>query len=160
MANPSTPNIKYTIEITEGQIIEATHNLKICKLGLAGHKLDIDLMPVTLGSFDVIVGLDWLSKNRAEIICRDKIVRLPLPSGEIISVQGEKSGAVVGIISFIKAQKRLCKEVFPEDLPGLPPNRQVEFMIDLTLGAGPIAREPYRLAPSELQELSTQLQEL
>nr|GFA54439.1 putative reverse transcriptase domain-containing protein [Tanacetum cinerariifolium] len=51
-------------------------------------------------------------------------------------------------------------EVFPEDLPGLPPTRQVEFQIDLVPGAAPIARAPYRLAPAEMQELSTQLQEL
>ncbi|GJZ18137.1 putative reverse transcriptase domain-containing protein [Tanacetum coccineum] len=51
-------------------------------------------------------------------------------------------------------------EVFPEDLPGLPPVRQVEFQIDLIPGATPIARAPYRLAPSEMQELSNQLQEL
>ncbi|GJU61673.1 hypothetical protein Tco_1243508 [Tanacetum coccineum] len=51
-------------------------------------------------------------------------------------------------------------EVFPEDLPGLPPTRQVEFQIDLVPGAAPVARAPYRLAPTELQELSTQLQEL
>ncbi|GKG03479.1 hypothetical protein Tco_0311115, partial [Tanacetum coccineum] len=51
-------------------------------------------------------------------------------------------------------------EVFPEDLPGLPPTRQVEFQIDLVPGAAPVARAPYRLAPAEMQELSTQLQEL
>ncbi|GJV73895.1 hypothetical protein Tco_1493890 [Tanacetum coccineum] len=51
-------------------------------------------------------------------------------------------------------------KVFPEDLPGLPPVRQVEFQIDLILGAAPVARAPYRLAPSEMQELSNQLQEL
>ncbi|GKF92047.1 hypothetical protein Tco_0278766 [Tanacetum coccineum] len=51
-------------------------------------------------------------------------------------------------------------EVFPEDLPGLPPVRQVEFQINLILGAAPIARAPYRLAPSKIQELSNQLQEL
>ncbi|KAI3815655.1 hypothetical protein L1987_15333 [Smallanthus sonchifolius] len=180
---------KYIIEIADGQIIEATHILKGCKLKLASHILDIDLMPVTLSSFDVIVGMDWLSKNQAEIICREKIVRIPLPSGETFSVQGEKVGAVMGIISFIKAQKCLRKmhttilaliaeqpseekkiddipivreflEVFPEDLPGLPPHRQVEFQIDLAPRATPIARAPYRLAPSELQELSTMLQEL
>ncbi|KAI3794930.1 hypothetical protein L1987_37571 [Smallanthus sonchifolius] len=103
--------------------------------------------------------------------------------------KAKESGAVVGIISFIKAQKCLRKghtailapvaeqpsggkkiedilivreflEVFPKDLPGLPPHHQVEFQIDFAPGAAPIARAPYRLAPSELQELSTQLQEL
>ncbi|KAI3810973.1 hypothetical protein L1987_20685 [Smallanthus sonchifolius] len=186
---PTLLEAKYTIEISYGQIIEAIHVLKGCKLGLVGHKLDVDLMPVTLGSFGVIVSLDWLSKNQAEIICHDKIVRLPLPNGETLSAQGIRSGAVIGIISFMKAQKCLRKgqtvilvlvaeqpyeekkiddipivrgypELFPEDLPGLPPHRQVEFQIDLAPGAAPIARAPYKLAPSELQELSTQLQEL
>ncbi|KAI3797412.1 hypothetical protein L1987_32669 [Smallanthus sonchifolius] len=186
---PTLLEAKYVIEIADGQIIEAAHILKGCKLDLASHILDIDLMPVKLGSFDVIVGMDWLSKNQAEIICHEKIVRIPLPNGEILSVQGERVGTVMGIISFMKAQKCLRKghtailalvaeqpseenkiedipivreflEVFPEDLPGLPPHRQVEFQIDLAPGAAPIARAPYRLAPSELQELSTQLQEL
>ncbi|KAI3777866.1 hypothetical protein L1987_47669 [Smallanthus sonchifolius] len=184
---PTLLEDKYTIEIADGQIIEATHILKGCKLELDGHKFDIDLMPVTLGSFDVIVGMDWLSKNQVEIVCREKIVRLPLPCGKILF--GERSGAVMGIKYFMKAQKCLRKghtailalvaeqpseekgiedipivrdypEVFTEDLPGLPPHRQVEFQIDLAPGAAPIARAPYRLAPSELQELSTQQQEL
>ena len=51
-------------------------------------------------------------------------------------------------------------DVFPEDLPGLPPERQVEFHIDLTPGAAPIARTPYRLAPTEMKEMMSQLQEL
>ncbi|KAI3821589.1 hypothetical protein L1987_09158 [Smallanthus sonchifolius] len=186
---PTLLEAKYVIEIDDGQMIEVTHILKGCKLELASHKLDIDLMPVTLGSFDVIVGMDWLSKNPAEIICREKIVRIPLPSGETLFVQGKKVGAVMGIISFLKAHKCLRKghtailalvaekpskekkiddipivheflEVFPEDLPGLPPHHQVEFQIDLAPGASPIARALYRLTPSELQELSTQLQEL
>ncbi|KAI3776195.1 hypothetical protein L1987_45967 [Smallanthus sonchifolius] len=91
--------------------------------------------------------------NNAEIICREKIVRIPLPSGETLSVQGEKKIDDIPIV-------RDFLEVFPEDLPGLPPHRQVEFQIDLAPGAAPIARAPYRLATSEMQELSTQLQEL
>ncbi|KAI3776602.1 hypothetical protein L1987_46388 [Smallanthus sonchifolius] len=138
---------KYSIEIADGKLIETTHILEGCKLGLSGHKLDIDLMSVTLGSFDIIFGMDWLSKNQVEIICKDKIVRISLASGEILSVKGEKSGAVVGIISYMKAHKCLRKghtailalvadkpseekkltyipivrdfrEVLPEDLPG------------------------------------------
>ncbi|KAK1408207.1 hypothetical protein QVD17_39842 [Tagetes erecta] len=186
---PSLLDKNYTVEIANGKKIDVTHVLQRCKLGLSGHLLDIDLMPISLGSFDAVIGMDWLSKNQAEIICSEKIVRIPLPSGEILSVLGEKSGVVVGIISLMKAQKCLRKghfaflahvtetpsepkrldeipvvcdypDVFPEDLPGLPPQRQVEFQIELTLGAAPIARAPYRLAPAELQELSKQLQEL
>ncbi|KAI3731638.1 hypothetical protein L1987_62827 [Smallanthus sonchifolius] len=84
--NPTLLEHHYTVEIADGKVIEATHILKGCKLGLSIHKLDIDLMPVTLGSFDIIVGMDWLSKNQAEIICNEKIVRIPLLSGEILSV--------------------------------------------------------------------------
>ena len=133
--------------------------------------------------------MDWLSKNHAEIICHEKIVRIPMTNGETLSIKGESSGSTLRIISCMKARKCLRKgyhaflahvvekksderkledipvvrdypEVFPEDLPGLPPPRQVEFRIDLVPGAAPIARSPYRLAPSEMQELSKQLQEL
>ncbi|KAD5960811.1 hypothetical protein E3N88_12283 [Mikania micrantha] len=146
-------------------------------------------MPIALGSFDVVIGMDWLSKNQAEIVCHEKIVRIPLPQGETLYVQGEKSSTPLRLISCMKAHKCLRKghtavialitekpvaekkiedipvvcefpEVFPEDLPGLPPIRQVEFRIDLTPDAAPIARASYQLAPSEMQELSTQLQEL
>ncbi|GJZ95188.1 putative reverse transcriptase domain-containing protein [Tanacetum coccineum] len=115
-------------------------------------------MPIKLGSFDVVIGMDWLSKNHAKILCDKKVVHIPI-DGEtmIIRVMQKKSD-----------EKRLedipvvreFPEVFPEDLPGLPPVRQVEFQIDLILRAAPVAHAPYRLAPSEMQELSNQLQEL
>ena len=80
----------------------------------------------------------------------------------------EMSGFLAHIVDKSKEVKKIkdvpevCDfpDVFPEDLPGLPPQRQVEFRIDLIPGAAPIARAPYRLAPSEMQELSSQLQEL
>ena len=114
---------------------------------------------------------------------------MPLSTGEILQVRGEKPAGGLKLMSCFKARKYLRKhyvaflahvtadkgkgktisdipvvrdysEVFPEELPGLPPARQVEFRIDLVPGANPIARAPYRLAPSEMQELSKQLQEL
>ncbi|GKC47926.1 putative reverse transcriptase domain-containing protein, partial [Tanacetum coccineum] len=99
-------------------------------------------MPIKLGSFDVIIGMDWLSKNHSRIICDDKVVHIPI-DGETL---------IIRVREFSK--------VFPEDLPGLPPVRQVEFQIDLMPGVAPVARAPYRLAPSKMQELSDQLQEL
>ncbi|GKB29896.1 putative reverse transcriptase domain-containing protein [Tanacetum coccineum] len=89
----------------------------------------------TVGSFNVVIGMDWLSKYHARIICDEKVIHIPINVREF-------------------------PEVFPEDLPGLPLVRQVEFQIDLIPGAAPVARAPYRLAPSEMQELSNQLQEL
>ncbi|GJS07660.1 putative reverse transcriptase domain-containing protein [Tanacetum coccineum] len=130
---------------------------------VTGHPFNIDLMPIELGSFDVIIGMDWLAKNHAVIVCDEKIVRIPY-GNEILIVQGDKGAkekkSTLSIISCEKAQKYMEKEVFPEDLPGLPPTRHVKFQIDLVPGAAPVARAPYRLAPSEMEELSTQLQEL
>ncbi|GJZ01633.1 putative reverse transcriptase domain-containing protein, partial [Tanacetum coccineum] len=125
---------------------------------LQNQPLEIDLMPIKLGSFDVVIGMDWLSKYHAKILCDEKVVHIPI-NGEtlIIRVMEKKSNEKkLEDISVVKE----FLDVFPEDLPGLPPVRQVEFQIDLIPGAAPVARTPYRLAPSEMQELSNQLQEL
>ncbi|GKC14686.1 putative reverse transcriptase domain-containing protein [Tanacetum coccineum] len=153
-------------------------------------------MPVPLGSFDVIIGMDWLTKYHGVIICDEKIVRVPF-GREMLIFQGngnnQKEESRLNIISCTKAQEYLSKgcdvflahittkeakdksegkrledvpivrdfpEVFPEDLPGIPPARQVEFQIDLVPGAAPVARAPYWLAPFEMKEQEEQLQEL
>ncbi|GKA18383.1 reverse transcriptase domain-containing protein [Tanacetum coccineum] len=110
--------------------------------------------------FDVVIGMDWLSKYHARIICDEKVVHIPI-DGETLIIRAQ-------VMEKKSDEKRLedipvvreFPEVFPENLPGLPPVRQVEFQIDLIPGAAPVARAPYRLAPSEMQELSDQLQEL
>ncbi|GJX08034.1 putative reverse transcriptase domain-containing protein [Tanacetum coccineum] len=124
-------------------------------------------MPIELGSFDAIIGMDWLAKYQAVI----KIVRIPWRNETlIIRSDGSNQGNVtrLNIILCTKTQKYM-ERVFSaflahitakEDLPGLPPTRQVEFQIDLVPGAAPVARAPYRLAPSEMKELSEQLKEL
>ncbi|GKD04971.1 putative reverse transcriptase domain-containing protein [Tanacetum coccineum] len=121
------------------------------------------------GSFDVIVGMDWLSYHRAVIVCYEKIVRIPLPNGEILEIHGERPEKDPKSLSCIKADEKRVddirtvrdfSEVFPDDLTGLPPVREIEFRIDLIPGALPFVKSPYRLAPSEMQELSNQLKEL
>ncbi|KAJ0442506.1 putative nucleotidyltransferase, Ribonuclease H [Helianthus annuus] len=182
-------DIPYSIELANGKPVEANEVIKGCVIELGEYEFSLDLLPVELGSFDVVVGMDWLSSNRAEIVCHEKIIRIPMENGEMIVVHGEKHDMPLRIISCLKARKCLQKgcvaflahivdkeaaepkledipivreypEVFPEDLPRLSPQRQVEFHIDLVPGAAPLAKAPYRLAPSEMQELSTQLQEL
>ncbi|GKB25329.1 putative reverse transcriptase domain-containing protein [Tanacetum coccineum] len=125
---------------------------------ITGHPFNIDLMPIDLGSFDVIIGMDWLAKNHAVIVCDEKIVRIPYEN-EILIVQGDKYKSKEKRLEDVPTVRDF-PEVFPEDLPGLPPIRQVEFQIDLVPGAALVARSPYRLAPSKMEELSTQLQEL
>ncbi|GKC96067.1 putative reverse transcriptase domain-containing protein [Tanacetum coccineum] len=159
---PDTLDVSYAVKLADGRISETNTVLRGCTLGLLGHPFNIDLMPVELGSFDAIIGMDWLANHHAVIVCDEKIVRIPY-GDEVLIVQVTKKE-----IENESEEKRLkdvptvqnFPEVFPEDLPGLPPTRQVEFQIDLAHGAAPVARAPYRLAPSELQELSTQLQEL
>ncbi|GJX61356.1 putative reverse transcriptase domain-containing protein [Tanacetum coccineum] len=160
----------------------------------------MDITPSTLDHyydfFDAIIGMDWLAKYQAIIVCAEKIVRIPW-GNETLIVHGDGSNrgheARLHIISYSKTQEYMLKgcpvflahvttnevedksekkrledvpivrdfpEVFPEDLSGLPPTRQVEFQIDLIPGAAPVARAPYRLAPSEMKELSEQLKEL
>ncbi|GKB07462.1 putative reverse transcriptase domain-containing protein [Tanacetum coccineum] len=134
-----------------------------CTLTLSNQPFKIDLMPIKLGSFDVVIGMDWLSNYHARIIYDEKFVHIPL-DGKTLIIRGDR----IQVMEKKSDDKRLedipvvreFLEVFPEDLPGLPPIRQVEFQIDLIPGAAPVAHAPYRLAPSEMQELSNQLQEL
>ncbi|GJX28276.1 putative reverse transcriptase domain-containing protein [Tanacetum coccineum] len=97
-----------------------------------------DLLPTRLGSFDVIIGMDWLAYHRALIDCYEKIVRIPLPNGEILEVQGEKPEKDLGSLACIKADKKKLDDI----------------------RASSVVRSPYRVAPSEMLELSNQLKEL
>nr|GEV87277.1 putative reverse transcriptase domain-containing protein [Tanacetum cinerariifolium] len=137
---PATLDTSYAIEFIDGRILEINVILRVCTLGLLGHPFDIDLMHIELGSFDIIIGMDWLAKYHTVIICDEKIVRIPY-GDEVLIIRGDDCDSV-------------------KDLPGLPPARQVEFQINLVPGVAPVVRSSYRLAPAEMQELSTQLQEL
>nr|GEV07507.1 putative reverse transcriptase domain, ribonuclease H-like domain, aspartic peptidase domain protein [Tanacetum cinerariifolium] len=112
-----------------------------------------------LGSFDIITGMDWLRRCHAVIVCDEKLVQIPY-GNETLTFRGNKSNnGRESRLTVISCSKDFS-EVFPEDLPGLPPARPIEFQIDLISRAVPVARAPYRLAPSEMKELSKQLQEL
>ncbi|GKD97754.1 reverse transcriptase domain-containing protein [Tanacetum coccineum] len=155
---PITTDTYYKIEMADGNLVSTNTIIQGATLTLLNQPFKIDLMPIKLGSFDVVIGMDWLSKYHARIICDEKVVHIPI-DGEtlIIQVMEKKSDEkqledIPVVIEFL--------EVFPENIPGLPPDRQVEFQIDLIPGAAPVTHAPYRLAPSEMQELSDQLQEL
>ncbi|GKE35559.1 putative reverse transcriptase domain-containing protein, partial [Tanacetum coccineum] len=178
----------YNIEMADENLVSTNTIIKGCTLTLLNQPFEIDLMPIKLGSFDVVIGMDWLSKYHAKILCDEKVVHIPI-NGETLIIRGDRSKTRLNLISCIETERYISRgcqvfmiqvmekksdekrledipvvkefpDVFPEDLPGLPPVRQVEFQIDLIPGAAPVARTPYRLAPSEMQELSNQLQEL
>ncbi|GJT90153.1 putative reverse transcriptase domain-containing protein [Tanacetum coccineum] len=186
----------YDVELADGKLVKIDTIIRGCTLKFLGHPFNIDLMPVELGSFDVIIGMDWLRRYHAVIICDEKLVQVPYGNETLTFCGNESSNgreSRLTVISCSKAQEYMAKGcqvflaqisakkeeekserkqiedvpivrdfpgVFPEDLPGLPPARPVEFQIDLVPGAAPVARAPYRLAPSEMKELSEQLQEL
>nr|GEW43989.1 hypothetical protein [Tanacetum cinerariifolium] len=160
--SPVALNTSYDVELADGKIVSTNTVLRGCTLALFSHIFKIDLLPTRLGSFDVIVGMDWLSYYRAVIVCYEKIVRIPLPNGEILEIHGERPEKDPKSLSCIKADEvrlddihTVCDfpEVFSDDLTGLPPVREIKFRIDLIPGALPVVKSPYRLAPSEMQEL-------
>nr|GEX78541.1 reverse transcriptase domain-containing protein [Tanacetum cinerariifolium] len=88
-------NPGYLIEVADGKKVEVDRVICNCKLELGTSLFTIDLIPLGHGSFDVIAGMDWLFEHKAEIVCHEKVVRIPLESGEILIVQGERG--LVGI---------------------------------------------------------------
>ncbi|GJU26641.1 putative reverse transcriptase domain-containing protein [Tanacetum coccineum] len=122
-AIPSTLNVRYAVELVDGRIAETNIMLRGYTLGFLGHLFNIDLMPIELGSFDVIIGMDWLANHHAVIVCDEKIIWIPY-GDEVLIVQVTKKE-----IEDKSEEKRLedvpivqnFPEVFPEDLPGLPP---------------------------------------
>ncbi|GJY99899.1 putative reverse transcriptase domain-containing protein [Tanacetum coccineum] len=148
---PSDLCFKYEIEIASGQLVEIDKVIKGCKLEIKGHVFDIDLIPFGYGSFDMI------------------IVRIPLPDGKVLRVVGERPEEKVILLMSVKASDKKQEEidvvrdfleVFLDDLSGLSPIREIKFRNELIPGAAPVAKSPYRLAPSKMEELSGQLKEL
>ncbi|GKF56374.1 hypothetical protein Tco_0166714, partial [Tanacetum coccineum] len=163
---PSTLDHYYDVKLADGRIIGLNTIFRGCTLNLLNHPFNINLMPVELGSFDAIIGMDCnRGHNEARL--------------HIISYSNTQEHMLKGCPVFLahvttkevedKLEKKRLEdvpivrdfhEIFPEDLPGLPPTRQVEFQIGLVPGAAPVARAPYRLTPSKMKELSEQLKEL
>nr|GEV11203.1 hypothetical protein [Tanacetum cinerariifolium] len=128
---PSELDFRYEIEIASGQLVEIDKVINNCKIEIEGYVFDIDLIPFRYGSFDVIIGMDWLSNYKAKIICHEKVVRIPLPDGKVLRVLGER-----------------------------PEEKEIEFRIELIPGATLVAKSSYRLAPSELEEMCNDYREL
>nr|GFC40981.1 putative reverse transcriptase domain-containing protein [Tanacetum cinerariifolium] len=162
---PNELGFRYEIEIASGQLVEIDKVIKGCKLEIEGHVFDIDLIPFRHGSFDVVICMDWLSDYKAEIICHKKVVRIPLLDGKVLRVLGERPEEKARLLISTKASDKKQREivvvrdfpkVFPDDLYGLLPIREIELIPRDV----PISKSPNRLAPSELEELSGQLKEL
>ncbi|GJS08502.1 putative reverse transcriptase domain-containing protein [Tanacetum coccineum] len=157
--SPVTLDTSYEVELADGRVAITNTILRGCTLNLLNHLFKINLMPIELGTFDVVIGMDWLVDQDAIIVCGKK--------GNKYIEKGHQL-FVAHVTEKEPKEKRLkdvplirdFPEVFLDDLPGLPPPHQVEFKIELAPGVAPVACAPYRLAPSEMKELANQLQEL
>ncbi|GAA0173849.1 hypothetical protein LIER_27373 [Lithospermum erythrorhizon] len=168
------------------EVIEVSSN---CPLSVDNYVLEVDLLPFELVDFDLILGMDWLGKLHAVINCHRKEIVFTSSGRPELRVVGDRRLLSSCVISVLEARKLLNKgcvgylgyvtdlkkdepkledvrivrefeDVFPKDLPGLPPNREIEFSIEVVPGTAPISMAPYRMAPGELMELNTQVQEL
>nr|GEV26387.1 putative reverse transcriptase domain-containing protein [Tanacetum cinerariifolium] len=153
--SPITIDAFYDIKMADGNLVSINTVIQGCTLTLLNQPFEIDRMLIKLGSFNIVIGMDWLSKNHAKILCDEKVVHIPIDGQTLIIRVVEKKSDEKRLedIPVVKEYP----DIFLEDLPGLPPVRQVEFQIDLIPGTTPVARKPYRLAPSEMQKLSNQL---
>ncbi|KAD5803037.1 hypothetical protein E3N88_14397 [Mikania micrantha] len=135
------------VEIATGKVISIKEMLKDCELIMEGQKFKIDLLPIELGGFDVVIGMDWLAMNKVELNYGEVFKE---GKHDLLSLCGHRERRLVPKEIPIVSE---YLDVFPEELPGVPAPRQVEFRIDLIPGAAPVAKAPYRLAPSEMQEI-------
>ena len=160
-----------------------------CPIRIWEYEFPGDLIELSFIEFDVILGMDWLSRHQVVVDCRMKRVTLRTPSGEEETFIDERSNQLSNVIFAATARTMVRKgceaylayviytkkvepslsyistvcdypNVFPEELSGLPPQREIEFAIDVVLGATPASITPYRMALVELKELKFQLKEL
>ncbi|GJV61503.1 putative reverse transcriptase domain-containing protein [Tanacetum coccineum] len=119
----------YDIEIADGNLVGTNTIIQGCTLILLNQPFKIDLMPMKLGSFDIVIGMDWLYKYHARIICDEKVVHI-LIDGETLIIRVMEKKSDEKQLEDIPVVREFS-EVFPENLPDLPPVHQVEFQIDL-----------------------------
>nr|GEX13667.1 hypothetical protein [Tanacetum cinerariifolium] len=148
--DPTPLGSSYNVELADGKIVGIDTIIRGCTINFLNHPFNIDLMPVELGSFDIIIGMDWLRRCYAVIVCDEKLVQIPY-GNENLTFRGNKSNNRREKEEDKSEGKQLKDvpivwdflEVFPKDLPGLPPARPIEFQIDLIPGAALVARAPY-----------------
>jgi len=167
----------------------ASSRVKHGQIQISDEILEATLIVLSMSGFDVILGMDWLAENHALIDCRRKEVVFRPPLRPSFKFRGVQGGTCPPLISAVKARRLLARgawgflaklsgdsstalsvdmvpvvqefaDVFPEELPGLPPKRELDFTIELEPGTLPISKAPYRMAPAELKELKVQLQEM
>jgi hypothetical protein len=164
LQNMKTP----MIVITPKGPVEANPMTHRLTLTIMGREFWATAIILDVSSIDLILGMSWLRKAKANILCGRGTVELTSPKGERFQVQIAVTTSSRRAMFFIDEEfvgdnirvVRDFPDVFPEELPGMPPEREVEFVIDLLPGTAPISKRPYQMFVKELQELKKQLTEL
>jgi hypothetical protein len=162
----SHTNSTYKI-ITPGGQISSSTLIRSVHLGLGSKIFPTNLIAISLKGMDVILGMDWMTQHKVVLDISDRVVAINSPMVRQTTLylpfkDGTYSYAYVTIISHLDEIPLVCEypDVFPDELPGMPPDRDVEFVIELQPGTAPLSKRPYRMPPKELVELKKQLQEL
>ncbi|XP_070003695.1 uncharacterized protein [Nicotiana sylvestris] len=145
----------FLVSTLVGESVKVTRVYRGCIVSVQGCNTKADLIELEMVDFDVIMGMDWLSSCYAMLDCHAKIFRFQFPNEEVLEWK-ESGPPALQSVPIV----REFPEVFPDDLPGLPPERIIDFGIDLMPGTQPISIPPYRMAPAELNELREQLKDL
>eukprot|EP00253_Pinus_taeda_P035016 PITA_35016 len=136
----------WLVQLATGAKRRVLAKVSSCPLKIAGQTMTTELNVLPLGSYDVLIGMDWLEKRKK---CQIYAVQVGFASSESNKSTLENIPVV-----------REFADVFPEEIPGLPPKWNLDFTIELVPGAAPVSRAPYRMSVPELTELKMQLQEL
>ncbi|KAA0032780.1 pol protein [Cucumis melo var. makuwa] len=155
-----------SVSTPSGECMLSKERVKAYQIEIAGHVIEVTLLVLDMLDFDVILGMDWLAANHASIDCSRKEVISAIRASKLLS-QGTWD-ILASVVDTREVDVSLSSElvvrdypdVFPEELSGLPPHREVEFAIKLEPGTVPISRALYRMTSAELKELKVQLQEL
>eukprot|EP00253_Pinus_taeda_P010499 PITA_10499 len=182
---------KWLVQLATGAKRRVTTKIKHCSFTIAGQPVTADLNVLPLGSYDILVGMDWLEKHWSLVDCKTKVIYFRDQHGNRKEMQGIKRPVQVRPITtnqLVKCIRKGCQvyaiqvgyanskdktavlnnipviqefaDVFTEEIPGIPPRRNIDFTIELVPGAAPVSRAPYRMSVPELTELKMQLQEL
>eukprot|EP00253_Pinus_taeda_P007271 PITA_07271 len=181
----------WLVQLATGAKPKVTSKINNCSFTIADQPITADLNILPLGSYDILIGMDWLEKHWSLVDCKTKIIYYRDQQGNNKEMQGIKRPVQVRPITanqLVKCIRKGCQvyaiqvgfanskdktaslnnipiiqefaDVFPEEIPGLPPRRDIDFTIELVPGAAPVSRAPYRMSIPELTELKMQLQEL
>eukprot|EP00253_Pinus_taeda_P012199 PITA_12199 len=181
----------WLVQLATGAKRQVSAKISNCSFSIVGQPITADLNVLPLGSYDILIGMDWLEKHWSLVNCKTKTIYYKDDLGQQQELQGIKHPVQIRPITasqLAKCLRKKCQiytiqvgyanqkdkisaldgipvvqefvDVFPEEVPGLPPKRDIDFTIELTPGAAPVSRAPYRMSVPELTELKMQLQAL